>query len=286
MLVGSVDIRARAPTVVSETREIGGKTKTVSCCRCMYCQVLECEAVMPLTLAATDTCVVVAGDHLQMSQRVHSSVARQLKLSQSIVERLKLHYSDVTSSSDVSIALTRNYRNHRVILRFLSSIYYGGPDVLIACTDQPETSQLKPMNFFAAQGEEMQDDCSTSWYNVAEVEEVVTRVMELYKNWPTEWGKRSAESILVTTAYSDQVHMSTCLCKTHNVVIISIIIVIKSIAYLLSLHQLFSPAYFTYEFGFLQFSTFSYTVDGHKLVTKLQNMATCEKRCSRHGSFS
>jgi len=161
---------------------------------------------MPLTLADTSTCVVVAGDHLQMTQRVHSSVARDLKLSQSIVERLKLHYSNVASSS-VSIALTWNYRNHPVILKFLSSIFYGGPDILVPRTDQQLKCQLKPMNFFAAQGEEMQDDRSTSWYNVAEVEEVVTRVVELYTNWPTEWGERCAQSILVTTAYNDQVNV-------------------------------------------------------------------------------
>ena len=163
---------------------------------------------MPLTLADTDTCVVVAGDHWQMTQRVHSSVARELKLSQSIVERLKRHYSTI-SNSPVSIALTWNYRNHPAILRFLSSIFYGGPDILVPCTDQPLTCQEKPMNFFAAQGEEMQDDCSTSWYNVAEVEEVVTRVMELFTTWPTEWGERTAQSILVTTAYNDQVNMCT-----------------------------------------------------------------------------
>ena len=162
--------------------------------------------MMPLTLAAANTCVVVAGDHLQMTQRVHSSVARELKLSQSIVERLKLHYSGVANSS-FSIALTWNYRNHRDILRFLSTIFYGGPDVLVPCTDQPETCSVKPLNFFAAQGEEMQDEWSTSWYNVAEVEEVVTRVMELCNNWPTQWGKLDAQSILVTTAYNDQVNV-------------------------------------------------------------------------------
>jgi len=170
---------------------------------------------MPLTLADSSTCVVVAGDHLQMTQRVHSSVARELKLSESIVERLKLYYSRVGSSS-TSIALTCNYRNHPVILKFLSSIFYGGPDILIPCSDQPLTCRVKPMNFFAAQGEEVQDDRSTSWYNVAEVEEVVTRVMELYTNWPSEWGERSAQSILVTTAYNDQVNVCVVACLVHS----------------------------------------------------------------------
>jgi len=32
--------------------------------------------------------------------------------------------------------------------------------------------------------------------------------------------------------------------------------------------------------------SFRHTVDGQKLVTKLQNMATCEKRCQQQGGFS
>jgi len=170
--------------------------------------VLECQALMPLTLADTCSCVVVAGDHLQMTQRVYSSVARDLKLSQSVVERLKCHYSGSAGCSPVSIALTWNYRNHPVILQFLSSVFYGGPDILVPCTQQsPVSAVTPPMNFFAAEGEETQDERSTSWYNVAEVDEVVSRVMELYTSWPTEWGERSAQSILVTTAYTDQVTM-------------------------------------------------------------------------------
>ena len=38
------------------------------------------------------------------------------------------------------------------------------------------------------------------------MEEVVTRVEDLYKNWPeTEWGERRPEAIGVVTPYTDQV---------------------------------------------------------------------------------
>jgi len=53
---------------------------------------------------------------------------------------------------------------------------------------------------------QVQDESSTSWYNLAEVNEVIERVSELYDSWPAEWGLPDAKSILVTTAYSDQVH--------------------------------------------------------------------------------
>jgi len=62
-----------------------------------------------------------------------------------------------------------------------------------------------PLNFYAACGQETQDANGTSWYNVAEVLEVVERVNELYQSWPDAWGIKDAKSILVTTAYSDQV---------------------------------------------------------------------------------
>ena len=38
-------------------------------------QALECEAIMPLSLATDNTCVVLAGDHMQMSPKVCTSAA-------------------------------------------------------------------------------------------------------------------------------------------------------------------------------------------------------------------
>ena len=57
------------------------------------------------------------------------------------------------------------------------------------------------------QGREVQDGDSTSYYNSAEVQEVVDRVEELYDMWPhREWGERRAEHIAVVTPYFDQVN--------------------------------------------------------------------------------
>ena len=51
-----------------------------------------------------------------------------------------------------------------------------------------------------------QDSDSTSYYNIAEIEEITDRVEELFNNWPEEWGVRKADQIGVVTAYMDQVH--------------------------------------------------------------------------------
>jgi superfamily I DNA and/or RNA helicase len=164
---------------------------------------------MPLSLATDKTCVVLAGDHLQMGQKVYSDEARELEFNLSIVERLYKYYDRMASSSSsrgisLPICLMKtNYRNHPKILDFISSVYYGGSNVLVSGIDQPDAEI--PLNFFAAVGQEVQDGNSASWYNQAEINEVTERVQKLYESWPPSWGEQNAKSILVTTAYSDQV---------------------------------------------------------------------------------
>jgi len=142
---------------------------------------------MPLSLATEkQTCVVLAGDHLQMGQKVYSEEAHQLKFDISIVERLHNYYG-ITSTDECQLPILRlktNYRNHPEILRFLSSVFYGGPSVLVSKCDQQLADKVLPLNFYAACGQETQDANGTSWYNVAEVLEVVERVNELYQSWP------------------------------------------------------------------------------------------------------
>ena len=45
-------------------------------------QALECETIMPLSLAAHDTCVVLAGDHMQIGPKVHSEEAKAKRFDQ------------------------------------------------------------------------------------------------------------------------------------------------------------------------------------------------------------
>ena len=85
---------------------------------------------------------------------------------------------------------------------FLSSTLYNNQ--LISRSDQQSAPDLATMNFYAVSGREVQDKDSTSFYNMAEVEELVGRVKELCGRWPVEWGSRDSKDILVTAAYSDQ----------------------------------------------------------------------------------
>jgi len=73
---------------------------------------------MPLTLATNSTCIVLAGDHKQMKQRVFSSEARELNFDKSVVERLYSYYDNMRRKRGIGsvaavpvVQLKHNYRN-------------------------------------------------------------------------------------------------------------------------------------------------------------------------------
>lgn len=172
-------------------------------------QTLEAEAIMPLTLASKNTCVVLAGDHQQISPKVYSPEAREQKFDMSLLERLFQYYDSFSHKIDptkpLNILLRINYRTKMEILRFISAIFYGGPDKLESKANLPSVLEITPLMFYAVQGMEIQDSDSISFYNMSEVQEVVERVYELYSRWPAEWGERNPQTIGVVTPYYDQV---------------------------------------------------------------------------------
>lgn len=175
-------------------------------------QTLEAEAVMPLTLASEKTCIVLAGDHQQISPKVYSPEACDQKFDMSLLERLFQYYDSFSHKIDpakpLNILLRINYRTKMEILRFISAIFYGGPDKLESRANIPSVLEITPLMFYAVQGVEIQDKDSISFYNMSEVQEVVERVHELYLNWPAEWGERNAKAIGVVTPYFDQVRLT------------------------------------------------------------------------------
>jgi len=100
--------------------------------------------------------------------------------------------------------LSINYRTTEDILKFISSVFYGGSESIIAANKWED----KPMgcsclNFFMAHGQEKYDSERTSWYNEAEVDEIVTRVQELYEKCP--WGTCTESDIGVVATEKAQV---------------------------------------------------------------------------------
>lgn len=173
-------------------------------------QALEAETVMPLTLASETTCIILAGDHQQISPKVYSPEAMQQKFNMSLLERLHLYYDSYSNrmdkSNSLNLLLSINYRTKMEILRFISSVFYGGPDRLISQSNLQSVLEITPLMFYGVQGVEIQDMDSVSFYNTSEVQEIVERVKELYDTWPSQWGPRQAKKIGVVTPYYDQVN--------------------------------------------------------------------------------
>ncbi len=172
-------------------------------------QAMECEALMPLGMiggvesesaSSSRTRVVLAGDHMQLSPEVFSPFALERNLNKSLLERL---YHLYPADFPCKIMLCENYRSHEAIIKYTSDLFYD--QKLLASGRQPAHGEWHPLTLFSTKGEDMQDVNSTSFYNDAEVYEVVTRVADLQQNWPKAWGHRDENSIGVVTPYYDQV---------------------------------------------------------------------------------
>lgn len=123
----------------------------------------------------------------------------------SLLERLFARYKrNQKSLSDQNkppyvVLLCENYRCHADILKFPSDCFYGGK--LFAKGDQSTHDLVPVLSFYAAQGKDQQVEGGLTYYNEAEVAEVVKRVEELVHLWPESWKM----SIGVLTPYQGQV---------------------------------------------------------------------------------
>ena len=80
-------------------------------------------------------------------------------------------------------------------------------DIIAKVTAIGASCKWHPLTMFTARGEDVQDPNSTSFYNNSEVFEIVERVTELQKRWPTEeWGPVKGENAIgIVAPYYDQV---------------------------------------------------------------------------------
>ena len=60
-----------------------------------------------------------------------------------------------------------------------------------------------PLTFFTARGEDTLAPCNTSYHNNSEVYEIVDRLAELKRNWPSDWS--NDDEVGVVTPYQEQV---------------------------------------------------------------------------------
>lgn len=169
-------------------------------------QALEAETIMPLAMARKDTCVVLAGDHRQMSPMIYSEDCRELNPHSSLLERLFLHYQRLNLLKQNTSLLCCNYRSSKEIVDYLDEAFYQGRNSLRACKE-PETWNCQSLNFYSCMGHEERDDETSSYYNQAEVEEILQVVQKLKEAMP----ELSSTEIAVVSAYSVQVFFVTAL---------------------------------------------------------------------------
>ncbi|XP_052456376.1 helicase with zinc finger domain 2 [Carassius gibelio] len=162
-------------------------------------QMLECEALMALSIAGKNTRVVLAGDHMQMGPKLFS--VRQDKWSeQTLLNRLFYYYqaenSDVAKQS--RIIFNENYRSTKDIVDFVSTHFYvGKSDVIKARGDVPPHPQQYALQFYHVRGECCLDPTSMSWFNAEQILSVVDIVQGIMEEWPQEWGEKDPESVCV-----------------------------------------------------------------------------------------
>lgn len=160
-------------------------------------QMLECEALIPLSYALSLTRVVLAGDHMQVTPRLFS-VPRDKSARHTLLHRLFLYYQQEAHkiAQQSRIIFHENYRSTAAIINFVSHHFYlakGNP--IQASGKVPRHPQHYPLMFCHVAGSPEQDMSMTSWLNSAEVTQVVEKVREIYNTWPHCWGPREQRHI-------------------------------------------------------------------------------------------
>jgi helicase MOV-10 len=138
------------------------------------------------------TQVVLAGDPKQLGPVIRSPVAKQLGLCDSLLHRLMetmdmYQKHDGEYNSACLTKLLRNFRSHPYILKVPSDLFYGNE--LIPCGDMSITSSACkwewlptpgfPMIFHGVDGKDEREPSSPSFFNIAEVAEVVSYVEKI-----------------------------------------------------------------------------------------------------------
>ncbi|XP_022112078.1 helicase with zinc finger domain 2-like [Acanthaster planci] len=164
-------------------------------------QALEAEVLQPLTLATEKTCVVLAGDHLQISPKVFSRTARHAKFHISLLERL--FYQKVGR-----VMLSQNYRTCQEMLDFMFGAFYSGTRVSqqmkAVVSHEPHPRSKHPLVFCTVKGVDQR--IGMSYINHYEVTQIGLIVKDLHDTWPKDkWGELNKNSVGIITPYTMQV---------------------------------------------------------------------------------
>ena len=153
-------------------------------------QLMESEALLPLSLAGADTSVVMAGDPQQLGPSTFSKVESVHGLHVSIMERLAtLPAYQGDAAPRTCARLTLNYRSHPALVNLLSKISYSNTLVpkapkakveALSAWSKRGSTRTHPLLFCAVEGgvEEREGD-SPSFFNRQEAVVISDLISEL-----------------------------------------------------------------------------------------------------------
>ncbi|NXQ18152.1 HELZ2 Helicase, partial [Peucedramus taeniatus] len=164
-------------------------------------QMLECEALVPLSYATFDTRIVLAGDHMQITPKLFCVGSGQSAY-HTLLNRLFQFYQrerhEVAMKS--RIIFNENYRSTAGIIEFISKHFYiGNGNAIQASGNIPPHPEIYPLVFCHVSGVAERDMSMISWQNVSEIIQVIEKVKEIYQRWPYEWGVRDLKKICVVS---------------------------------------------------------------------------------------
>ncbi|XP_054247880.1 helicase with zinc finger domain 2 [Indicator indicator] len=164
-------------------------------------QMLECEALIPLSYATMETRVVLAGDHMQITPKLFCVEDGQ-SADHTLLNRLFQFYQkekhEVATKS--RIIFNENYRSTAGIIEFVSKHFYVGKgNAIHASGNIPAHPEIYPLLFCHVSGVAEKDISMISWHNTSEIIQVAEKVKEISERWPDEWGARDLKKICVVS---------------------------------------------------------------------------------------
>ncbi|KAI1789430.1 P-loop containing nucleoside triphosphate hydrolase protein [Ganoderma leucocontextum] len=140
-------------------------------------------------MAGANTIVILAGDPKQLGPVIRSSIARELGLGKSYLERLieMPLYSSPNGRGTSYIKLIKNYRSHEAILRYPNQQFYddelevcGQPATINKFIGSPQlVSPWFPIVFHAISGTNEREASSPSYFNIDEASQVKAYIQAL-----------------------------------------------------------------------------------------------------------
>uniref|UniRef100_A0A669PFN7 Helicase with zinc finger 2 n=1 Tax=Phasianus colchicus TaxID=9054 RepID=A0A669PFN7_PHACC len=164
-------------------------------------QMLECEALIPLSYATFETRIVLAGDHMQITPKLFC-VGDGQSADHTLLNRLFQFYQkekhEVAMKS--RIIFNENYRSTAGIIEFVSKHFYiGKGNAIHASGNIPPHPEIYPLMFCHVPGVAERDMSMISWHNASEIIQVIEKVEEIYQRWPHEWGVQDLKRICVVS---------------------------------------------------------------------------------------